>query len=84
MASSKQRLLKDFGRIVADLEVLFRSRQFLAENEQLFIENRLMILELEYSKWANRPIKIVLPENDSPPLGMEATNHTLPRVRITP
>jgi hypothetical protein len=68
MRSTKQRLLKDFGQIVTHLQSLFRSRQSLTENEQLYIENRLMILQLEYSLWAKRPIKIALPEKKLPPL----------------
>jgi len=50
MRSRKQRLFKDLGQIVTHLQSLFLSRQSLTENEQLFIENRLMILQLEYSQ----------------------------------
>jgi len=59
MAPKKERLLKGFGSIVADLQLFFRSQPSLTENDQLFIENRLMILQVEYNRWTMRPIQIV-------------------------
>jgi hypothetical protein len=59
MRSKKEKLLKGFGKIVADLQLFFRSRNSLTENEQLFIENRLMILQVEYNHWTKRPVKVV-------------------------
>ena len=57
MPAKREKLLKEFGKVVADLQLLFRSRQSLTENEQLFIENRLMILQMEYSLCTNDPKK---------------------------
>ena len=59
MPTKKEKLLKGFGKSVADLQLFFRSRKSLTENEQLFIENRRMILQVEYNHWTNRPIKVV-------------------------
>jgi hypothetical protein len=68
MAKTKDKLLKGFGKMVADLQLLFRSRPSLSENEQLFIENRLMILQWEYHLWAGRSIKILSkPKKDQSP-----------------
>ena len=68
MPPSKQGLLENFGQIVADLELLFRSKQTFTENEQLFFENRLLILRLQYFRWAKGP----RPKQDLP-LGSEAS-----------
>jgi hypothetical protein len=59
MPSRKRRLLEDFQQLVDDLYSFVRSRESLTENEQLFIENWLMILQLEYSRWAKSPVQIV-------------------------
>ena len=59
MPPKKEKLLKEFDKVVAALQLLFRSRQSLTENEQLFIENRLMILQMEYSLCTKRPKKVV-------------------------
>lgn len=60
MPLKKQKLLKEFGKLVADLQLLFRSHS-LTENEQLFIENRLMILQMEYSLCKKRSHKSSTP-----------------------
>ena len=77
MASEKQNLLKRFGQIVTDIQLLLRARPLLTDNEQLFLENRLMILQLEYNLWANRPIKVLLePDIDLPPLHIKRADLT--------
>lgn len=48
----KKQALRELDETVVHLRSLLRSRQSLNEAEQLFIENRLMILQIEYSVWA--------------------------------
>lgn len=45
-------MLQRLDESVQELCVFFRRRQTLTESEQLFIENRLMILQIEYNIWA--------------------------------
>jgi hypothetical protein len=55
MASSKQdQLLRDFDQNFVGLMFLFRARGYLTTHEQLFIENRLLLLQIEYNLWAAR------------------------------
>ena len=83
MPSKKERLLKGFGNIVADLQLFFRSRPSLTENEQLFIENRLMILQVEYNLWTKRPIKVVRVPKKDPFLRLKANlTPSLPSLEI--
>ena len=51
----KEQVLDLFGGIVVELESLFRHPQSLTEDEKLFIENRLLFLQMEYSRWVTRP-----------------------------
>lgn len=51
---SKKQVLNNLHRVAADLQQLLRSRVPLTEGEQLFIENRLMIMQLQYQQWAKR------------------------------
>lgn len=53
MPTRRNQILKEFDDAVAGLRSLLRSRQLLTDSEQLFIENRLMILQIEYRLWAN-------------------------------
>ena len=59
MAPTTERILKSFDYIIADIHCLLRSHQSLTESEQLFFENRLMVLQMEYYRWAQRPLDIV-------------------------
>jgi hypothetical protein len=52
MVPDTEKLLKRLDESVQELCVFFRTRQSLTESEQLFIENRLMILQIEYNIWA--------------------------------
>jgi hypothetical protein len=72
MSSKKERLLKDFGQMVADLQLLFRTCPSFTENERLFIENRLMFLQWEYHISAKRPIKIARRSKKDQSLSLKA------------
>ena len=52
MVPDTEKMLKRLEESVQELYVFFRTRQSLTESEQLFIENRLMILQIEYNIWA--------------------------------
>jgi hypothetical protein len=55
MASTKQeQLLEDFERCFVGLVSLFRKPRYLTMNDQLFIENRLLLLQMEYNLWSAR------------------------------
>ena len=71
--------MKNFEQVVIDLQSFFRTREPLTENEQLFVENRLMILQWEYSFWAQRPIKIVRAPDSPLDIGATGPPPTLER-----
>ena len=50
----KEQVLDLFGGIVVELESVFRNAESLTEDEKLFIENRLLFLQMEYSRWVTR------------------------------
>jgi hypothetical protein len=50
----KKRALRHFRQSVADLQELLRDLHSLSDTEQLLIENRLMILQFEYTRWLKR------------------------------
>ena len=50
----KEQVLDLFGGIVVELESLFRHPESLTDDEKLFIENRLLFLQMEYSRWVMR------------------------------
>ena len=52
MVPDTEKMLKRLDESVQELCVFFRTHQSLTESEQLFIENRLMILQIEYNIWA--------------------------------
>ena len=54
MTSTRNQLLKDFDKCCVGLVSLLQARQYLTVNQQLFIENRLMMLQMEYHLWAAR------------------------------
>jgi hypothetical protein len=47
----KARAVRQLKQSAACLQTLLRSRQPLSDGELLMIENRLMILRFEYSRW---------------------------------
>jgi hypothetical protein len=51
----KEQVLDLFGGLVVELESLFRRPDSLTDDEKLFIENRLLFLQMEYSRWVMRP-----------------------------
>ena len=51
------RLLKDFDQSFVGLLSLLRARKSLTVDQQLFIENRLTMLRVEYSMWAAQHVK---------------------------
>lgn len=53
MPAKTQKVLSDFDWAAGDLRALLRTRPPLTEAEQLFIENRLMMLQIEYTLWTN-------------------------------
>ena len=59
MTPTKEGTLRGFGRVVGDMQSLLRSRAVLTETEQLFLENRLMLLQCEYLLWTQRAINII-------------------------
>lgn len=52
MPRNRAEMFKDLDRLTVALRSFFRAGHPLSEAEQLFIENRLMILQIEYSLWA--------------------------------
>lgn len=54
---NRSRILKTFDSAAADLRSLLRARPELSEAEQLFIENRLMMLQIEYTFWAKEEFR---------------------------
>jgi hypothetical protein len=55
MALTKQdQLLEDLERCFVGLVSLFRKPRYLTLNDQLFIENRLLLLQMEYNLWSAR------------------------------
>ena len=52
MAPDKRSALEKLDEAVNDLRLLFRDHECLTEEERLFFENRLMILQIEYNVWA--------------------------------
>ena len=51
----KEQVLDLFGGIVVELQSLFSHPESLTDDEKLFIENRLLFLQMEYSRWVTRP-----------------------------
>lgn len=56
-SKKRSELLKNLHAVTTDLRSFFRAGHALSEAEQLFIENRLMILQIEYSLWAKDKLK---------------------------
>ena len=54
MTPTRSQLLKNFDKCCVGLVSLLQARQCLTVNQQLFIENRLMMLQMEYRLWAGR------------------------------
>ena len=54
MAPNQDQLLKDFDTCFADMVSLFRLNSYLTNDDQLFIENRIVLLQLEYKAWIGR------------------------------
>jgi hypothetical protein len=55
MASPKEaQLLEDFEQCFAGLMSLFKTSRSLPVEDQLFIENRLLLLHMEYHLWSAR------------------------------
>ena len=50
----KEGTLQRFNQSAADMYALFEDLHSLSDSEQLMIENRLMILQLEYARWRRR------------------------------
>jgi len=50
----KEQVLDLFGGIVVELESLFLKSESLTDDEKLFIENRLLFLQMEYSRLVMR------------------------------
>ena len=50
----RDELLKEFQECVSGLISLLRSQEDLTQEEQLFIENRIVILQMEYRLRADR------------------------------
>ena len=56
MVTDTERMLKRLDESVQELRLFFRTHQHLTESEQLFVENRLMILQIEYTTWAREKL----------------------------
>ena len=52
MVTDTDKMLKRLDESVQELRLFFRTHQQLTESKQLFVENRLMILQIEYTTWA--------------------------------
>lgn len=57
LSKKRANMLKLLDAVTADLRSFFRAGHSLSETEQLFVENRLMILQIEYSLWAKEKLK---------------------------
>ena len=53
-SGKKELVLEAFAKVATDLQCLFRTHQSLTADEQLFIENRMTMLQLEYRVWTHR------------------------------
>ena len=54
---SQTKVLIDLHQVAANLQALLRKGLPLTEAEQLFVENRLMMMQIEYQQWAKRQSK---------------------------
>jgi hypothetical protein len=50
----KRTILNGFDKAVSDLKRVLDENVFLEEKDQLFIENRLLILQVAYAEWKSR------------------------------
>jgi hypothetical protein len=50
----KEQLLDIFGEVVVELQSLFQEPQTLSDDEKLFLENRLLFLQMEYNRLVTR------------------------------
>ena len=53
LSKNRSHMLKRFDEAADELRLFLRAGHPLSEAEQLFIENRLMMLRMEYGLWAN-------------------------------
>ncbi len=53
LSQNRSHMLKSFDEAADELRLFLRAGHPLSEAEQLFIQNRLMMLRMEYSLWAN-------------------------------
>jgi hypothetical protein len=53
-SAKKEQVLETFGKVATELQLLLRAPQSLTVDEQLFIQNRLVMLQLEFRVWSHR------------------------------
>lgn len=68
----KEQVLDLFGGIVVELESLFLKSESLTDDEKLFIENRLLFLQMEYSRQVMRRDRIRKQTATSPTVQLDS------------
>lgn len=53
-AAVKRTILNGFDKAVSDLKRVLDEDVFLEEQDRLFIENRLLLLQVAYAEWKSR------------------------------
>jgi len=68
----KEQVLDLLGGIVVELEALFRHPESLTDDDKLFIENRLLFLQMEYSRQVMRRDRIRKQTATSPTVQLDS------------
>ncbi len=55
--SLNETVLQDLHQVASRVQALLRGRPSLTDAEQLFIENRLMMMQIEYQQWVKHKYK---------------------------
>ena len=68
----KEQVLDLFGGLVVEMEALFHHPESLTDDDKLFIENRLLFLQMEYSRQVMRRDRIRKQTATSPTVQLDS------------